>query len=187
MFFGLILTAFSVLASFGLGYWIGKMGLAGGERYEDDEDLEGDHVLHSVGSPVQGNILGSSGGECPEIWIEPVGERIYAPVSGKVIKLFPMGNEFMFLTEFGAQLHIRVGEILDDLQGRFFRPKILQNEIVEKGKLLLEFDRKALEAEGFVPDVGICLKERRYGGKVRMMEKSVVRTGEEILQIWEEL
>ena len=96
-----------------------------------------------------------------------------------------MGNAMLFTTEFGAELFIQAGKTEDELLNRYYRPKIVQNEVVGKGKLLLEFDRQGLEAEGVVPDVSVCVEHYGSGGAVRMTKRERVKTGEEILKMRE--
>jgi len=143
-------------------------------------------VFYSVGSPVSGRLEEVYGEEYPTVTISPFEDKLYAPTGGKITRLFPMGNEFLFQTEFGAELHIQVGDSKDDLQGRYYRPKIVGNEIVSKGKLLLEFDREALEAEGCSPRVSVSVTNRAYGSRVEMTAWETVKTGEEILQVQEQ-
>lgn len=139
----------------------------------------------TVGSPVSGEIAYAQEGEHPTVVIEPGEDKLYAPANGKIIRLYPMGNEFLFRTEFGDELRIQAGDAKDELLVRFFRPRIVQNEIVGKGKLLLEFDRKGLEAEGSSSQVTVRLESSSYGSDVWLATAGRVKTGEEILQVQE--
>lgn len=139
----------------------------------------------SVGSPVSGTVTAQGDGECPALVIEPDCDRVYAPASGKITRLYPMGNAFRLLTEFGTELYIRIGNGDDELLGRYYRPRILQNEIVGKGKVLMEFDRAGLEAEGIACQVSVCVEGCRYGGNVKGTAGEKVRLGEEIFQVQE--
>lgn len=137
----------------------------------------------SVGSPVSGEVTAQREGEQPTVIIRPDGDKIYAPAGGKITRVFPMGNAFLFTTEFGAELYIQAGEVNDELMVRHYRPRILQNEVVGKGKLLLEFDRMGLEAEGASTEVSVSVESCAPGGDVRMTVGGRVKTGEEILQV----
>ncbi len=139
----------------------------------------------SVGSPVSGVMTRQLEGERPTVVIYPDSDRLYAPAGGKITRLFPMGNSFLFTTEFGTELYIQAGDINDDLLVRHYRPRVVQNEVVGKGKLLLEFDRKGLEADGASAEVAVCVESCLYGGGVRMTAGEHVKAGEEILQICE--
>lgn len=139
----------------------------------------------SVGSPVKGWITSCREGEHPTVVIQPEAERLYAPAAGKIIKLYPMGNAFLFRTEFGTELCLQVGNVGDDLLGRYFRPRVLQNEIVSKGKLLLEFDSPGLVAEGVSPAVTVTIENHSYGTDVRVTAQEQIKAGEEILLVTE--
>ena len=138
-----------------------------------------------VGSPVTGLVVSYKEGEHPAVQLSPLEDKLYAPANGKIIKIFPMGNAFLFLTEFGTELYIRAGDAKDDLLGRYFRSRVVQNEIVNKGKLLLEFDRMGLKAEGISFAVTISVENRTYGSNVTMTAKEQVRPGEEIMRVQE--
>ncbi len=157
-----------------------------GRKKEERKQERSPRIFYSVGSPVSGRLEETYGEEHPTVTISPFEDKLYAPTGGKITRLFPMGNEFLFQTEFGAELHIRVGDPKDDLQGRYYRPRVVGNEIVSKGKLLLEFDRKALEAEGTSPHVSVSVTNRAYGSRVEMTAWETVKSGEEILQVQEQ-
>lgn len=135
----------------------------------------------SVGSPVSGQAAVLQEGPEAEVVIQPAENRLYAPVGGKITKLYPLGNAFRFHTEFGAELYIQAGDAKDDMLGRYYRPRIVQNEIVNKGKLLLEFDRQGLEAEGASAEVSVRVDNYIYDSEVVATAEGLVRTGEEIL------
>lgn len=152
-----------------------------GKGGRQEEDMGG----WSVGSPVSGEVTEHNEGDRPTVVIHTDGNRLYAPAGGKITRLFPMGNAMLFTTEFGAELYIQAGKTEDELLNRYYRPKIVQNEVVGKGKLLLEFDRQGLEAEGISPDVSVCVEHYGSGGAVRMTMRERVKAGEEILKMRE--
>ena len=140
----------------------------------------------SVGSPVTGQMTVLQEGQGAVVEILPNEDKLFAPAAGKIMKLYPLGNAFQLRTEFGAELYIQVGKVQDELLGRYFRPRILQNEIVGKGKLLLEFDRQGLEAEGASTEISVCIDSCFYGSEVITAADAPLKTGEEIFWIQEE-
>ena len=62
----------------------------------------------------------------------------------------------------------------------------VQNEIVGKGKLLLEFDRRGLEAEGASPRVSVAVETGEYGSDILAAAGEQVKSGEEILRVHSE-
>lgn len=137
----------------------------------------------SVGSPVSGEVAAVYEGECPAVQILPMEDRLCAPVGGKVVHLFPMGNGLLFRTDFGTELRIQVGNSQDELLGRHYRPRVVRNEIVTKGKVLLQFDRKGLVAEGVSPMVTVSVSHCAYGSSVQPTSSQWVDSGEEILKV----
>ncbi|MCM1191292.1 MAG: PTS glucose transporter subunit IIA [Butyrivibrio sp.] len=135
----------------------------------------------SVGSPVSGEVADRSGEGKTMAAIHPNEDRLYAPANGKITKIFPGGNGFLFRTEFGAELCIRVGDSEDDLLERYYRPRIVQNEIVGKGKLLLEFDRKGLVKEGASCCVTVTVETGACAGSLLAAAGEQVKAGEPIL------
>lgn len=157
----------------------------GRERHGRGRRVQENEKTWSVGSPISGRVTIQRDGDHPAILIDPDTDKIYAPAGGKITRLFPMGNAFLFTTEFGAELYIQAGDGSDELLGRYYRPRILQNEVVGKGKLLLEFDRQGLESEGASLGVGISLENCLYGSDIRLTAGEHVRNGEEIIQVGE--
>ncbi|MDE6167160.1 MAG: PTS glucose transporter subunit IIA [Acetatifactor sp.] len=196
MWYFFVLTAVTG-AAMTAGFCMGRItGRKGDPEEEMDEDaapadrkpakerrVERPGSCGYVGSPVSGQVRALKEGECPSIVIDPKEDRLYAPANGKITRLFPMGNAFLFHTEFGTELFIQAGDARDDLLGRYFRPRVLQNEIVGKGKLLLEFDRQGLEAEGISPEVSVRLENRSYDSDILSDSGENVRIGEDIIQI----
>lgn len=184
----IILTA-CLAASVCFGFFAGRLWPAGDESEFEGEDtargrekrIAKDGRGWSIGSPVSGHAAVRQEGPEAEIVIRPTEDRLYAPAGGKITKLYPMGNAFRFRTEFGAELYIQVGDAGDDMLGRYYRPRVLQNEIVSKGKLLLEFDRQGLEAEGISLEISVRVEHYVYGNNIIATATEQIRAGEEIL------
>lgn len=160
-----------------------KRFLRRGKGHREDDD----RISWSVGSPVSGIVVEVLEEERPTVVIYPESDGVYAPANGKITRLFPTGNAFLMTTEFGTELYVQAGDVSDDLMVRHYRPRILQNEVVCKGKLLLEFDRQGLEMDGASADVIVSVESCRYGRDVRMTAGERVKIGEEILQVREEV
>ena len=139
---------------------------------------------YSVGSPVAGMVVRSNAGENPTVVIRPEGGKLFAPTGGKITRLYPGGKDMLFTTEFGAEMHISVGEVQDDLLERYYRPRVIQNEVVPKGKLLLEFDVQGLAAEGETADVSLRMERYDYDTEVVPTAEGRVKAGEDILKIF---
>lgn len=145
----------------------------------------------AIGSPAEGAVRIFNNGSIKGAMVRTTKGCLYAPASGKIVKLYPSGNQMMLRTDFGIELLIRIGGINvgyqaeqeDDMVGEYFRPRVLQNEIVNKGKLLLEYDREALLAAGADTDIFIGVEEAGNFRDITVTDKTQVGQGEEILWV----
>lgn len=141
----------------------------------------------SVASPATGKVAYFADGGRKGVLIEPEQGRIYSPVSGKIVKLYPMGNAFIIRSheqEAPMELLIRVGKKQpDELSSMYFRCCIVQNEIVNKGKLLLEFDKESLLAAGEEVGVTVCPVAGVSESNIMITQEENVKVGEEIFSI----
>lgn len=155
-------------------------GRAAGRSPSAGNDSRG--VVFGVFSPVTGMVTKVSQEGEVSVAIHPEEDRLYAPINGRIMKIYPMGNRLLLRTSSGTEVTIQVGKTQDDMLARCFRPRVVQNEVVGKGKLLLEFDRRALEAGGENTDV--CL-ELDSGGdsekRVFAAEGREVKRGEQLV------
>lgn len=129
-------------------------------------------------------------------------ECIYAPAAGKVIRIFPMGNAFILRTDKGVELTLRVGSSPDELCSMYYRPRMMCNEVVPKGKLLLTFDREKLRSAGeddtvyLFPELGAWVQPPGEDGDnpvaggptetvMEYTDQNYVKAGETIIRIVE--
>ncbi len=137
----------------------------------------------SVGSPVSGKVSYFNEGGRKGAVIQPQQGVLYAPASGKIVKLYPTGNAMMLRTDYGVELLMQTGIGTGDLETRYYRPKVVKNEVVNKGKLLLEFDMEGIRNEGYDPSVRVSVEEARDQEAVTLCETELVKTGENIMWI----
>ena len=182
MFETTILVVIWVFCGAVLGFWIGRFSV---RFYIPGPKTESGiwQCIKGVGSPVSGVVTDCSDEKWTQIRISCDTEKLYAPADGKVIRIFPLGNEILLRTDDDIVLRVRVGDVEDDLQSEYFRVKVLQNEVVSKGKLLLEYDRKALEATGEMADVWVRIEEASFDEQVMKVADGMVKAGEEVFKI----
>lgn len=199
----MIMTVMWLMTALVIGFMVGRISMYGSWDMEEESGNEGAEVrtegkgkrrrhgqeekgvFWSVGSPLSGEVLAGEDKDQPTVVIHPDEGKLYAPADGRISRLFPMGNSFLFTTDFGTELYIQAGAVGDDLLSGYYRPRVLQNEVVGKGKLLLEFDKDALEAQGISAEVSVCVEHCFFGGEVRMTAGERVMVGQEILQVRE--
>lgn len=177
------------------GYLLGRMTASMEELGEEeppirrgirDKDWEKKHGFQVVDSPVAGMVV-TEEGEREEnvVVIRPKEDKLFSPTAGKILKIFPLGNRFLFETEFGAELTIQVGNTEDDMLGELYRPRVVNHEIVPEGKLLLEFDREELEKQGVEPMVKLKLELEEGQERELFVEDGVkLAKGDELFCIY---
>ena len=149
----------------------------------------------AIGSPVNGEIrkisqdtLQDTTEEAEDdntkcITILPSDGRVYAPTAGKVLKLYPMGNRIRFRTDSGVELLLNICRDKEELHSAYYRCNVLPNEIVRKGKLLVEFDQEGLAREGVDTAVTMEMCQTPDQGRIIRTWKDYIRAGEELLWV----
>lgn len=138
---------------------------------------------HPIASPVAGqvDILDSQGRR--GVRFVPEENRVYAPASGKIIRLYPRGNEFLLRTDSGVVLRLQAGERDAEMTRDYFRPRVVQNEFVSKGKLLLEYDREALARDGYDTHVSMTVEENESSYDLSVTGCMWVKNGQDCLWV----
>ena len=85
--------------------------------------------------------------------------------------------------ENGIVLKMNAGVETEELEGQYYRPRIVRNEIVNKGKLLLEYDIEKLRAEGYDPAITIGIEEAQERKEIIVNSRERVKAGENLFQI----
>lgn len=142
-------------AILGVAYWIGA-GINGLGKVKPElrmpygrENVRAEATELPLASPASGllEIIYEEGKQGIELL--PEEGKVYAPASGMILRICPGGNEFLFRSDQGVLLRISAGEYLEEMTAEYYRPRVVEREIVAKGRLLLEFDREGLERDGF--------------------------------------
>lgn len=111
-----------------------------------------------IKNPIAGKVINlsevndpvfSSGAMGRGIAIEPSDNKIYAPFNGTVEFIADTKHAIGLLSEDGIELLIHVGMDTVKMNGKGFHVKTKVGSKVNEGDLLLEFDKKAIEKEGY--------------------------------------
>ena len=78
---------------------------------------------------------------------------------------------------------LRVGEGRDEMHSMYYRSYVVQNEIVFKGKLLLEFDLEGLHKEGVDTSVSITVNTADDLQNMILTQKELIKNGEDLLWV----
>ena len=132
------------------------------EEKQDKKIEEGQPILNmgvnAIKSPISGKVIElekvddpvfSSGAMGKGIAIEPMDNKVYAPFNGTIEFIAETKHAIGLLSEDGVEVLIQVGMDTVKMQGRGFNVKTSVNSKIKAGELLLEFDRNAIEKEGY--------------------------------------
>lgn len=135
-----------------------------------------------IGSPVSGAMTGATENGRRMVRIMPEQGKIYAPASGRITRLYPMGSAMQLRTEFGAELLIRAGSRVDEMHSGMYRCLVMEHEVVRKGSLLLEYDVEGLRTEGAGAEVTMFV-ENEDADRVSVAGDMRVKAGEGVMWI----
>ena len=135
------------------------------ESKKEDKSVkveDGQPVLNTgvkeIKSPISGKVIElekvndpvfSSGAMGKGVAIEPLDNKVYAPVNGTIEFIADTKHAIGLLSEDGIEVLIHVGMDTVKMNGRGFNVKTSVNSKVKAGDLLLEFDRNIIEKEGY--------------------------------------
>lgn len=82
--------------------------------------------------------------------IDPTGAVAVAPVTGKLVKLFPGGHAFGLALDNDVELIVHIGLDTIELRGEGFQNIAIEGQVVQAGTPVVRFDRAAIERKGKV-------------------------------------
>ena len=161
----------------------GKNGRAARSRSVGRNNVGRQPAEWVIFSPVSGEVTYFYENNKCRVSIIPEQEQLYAPVSGRVKKLYPMGNAMLISADLGVELVMSVAKGADELCNGYFRPRVVQNEVISKGKLLLAFDRAGLEKEEADVTVDIIVEQVWKDKSIVVTQCGRVKTGDALLWV----
>lgn len=123
-------------------------------------------VYAEISSPVQGKILPMKESADEAFASEAMGKgfvvipssnQVLSPIDGKVVSLFKTNHAIGILGNDGEEILIHIGIDTVDLNGKYFKSFVKQGDRISKGQLLIEFDRKSIEASGYNDQVMVII------------------------------
>lgn len=158
-FYGAVI---SIIVGFLLGFIIMfAVGLGDENISQDTKEATKQNELikqEVVTSPLKGMVKAlaevkdeafSTGALGKGIAIEPSEGKVVAPVDGVVTTLFPTGHAIGITSDNGTEILIHIGMDTVQLEGKYFKAKVKQGDAIRAGQELVEFDIKAIKAEGY--------------------------------------
>lgn len=119
-----------------------------------------------IASPIKGRILKlesvkdaafASGVLGKGAAVLPEEGKVYAPASGVVSALFPTLHALGIETDDGVQILIHIGLDTVQLNGEGFEAMIKQGDRIEKGQLLITFDKEFIESKGYCVETPVLV------------------------------
>lgn len=147
----------------------------------------------TIYSPVAGEVISikdlgdetfSSEVMGKSIAIKPLNGNITAPSDGIVKTIFKTKHALGFETTDGVEILIHIGIDTVNLDGKYFDLKCKEGKRVQRGELLLTFDKDAIESEGYDTSViMIVLNTDEYLSVIAEDEGNTVRSGDKTLTV----
>lgn len=113
--------------------------------------------------------------------IEPSEGRVYAPFDATVNAL--MGHAIGLTGKNGTELIIHIGIDTVKLNGKHYTPHCRQDQEVKAGDLLMEFDMKAIQAEGYRTITPVIVSNTHNYRDVLPQIGGNVKVGENLITI----
>lgn len=116
------------------------------------------HGRKEIKSPIAGKVIElskihdpvfSSGAMGNGVAIEPSDNKVYSPFNGTVQFIADTKHAIGLVSDDGIEVLIHVGMDTVKMNGRGFNVKTALNSKIKEGDLLLEFDIKEIEKEGY--------------------------------------
>lgn len=109
-------------------------------------------------SPLKGEVISlsevndevfSTGLMGEGIAIKPENGKVYSPVNGKILFLFPSKHAIGIVSDNGVEILIHLGLDTVSLNGKCYKSYIKEGYRVNKGDLLVEFDIEEIKSKGY--------------------------------------
>jgi len=151
-YFAVIAVIIAIVASAIAAYFLNI------PEQENEEKKNISVKSQDIHSPVQGNVMSlnqvkdkvfSSEALGKGIAIIPDEDIIYAPISGKIVTLFPTHHAIGIKTDNGIEVLIHIGIDTVELEGKYFESFIKQGEYVQVGQKLISFNRQKIKEKGY--------------------------------------
>ncbi|WP_462408516.1 beta-glucoside-specific PTS transporter subunit IIABC [Neobacillus sp. Marseille-QA0830] len=156
---------------------------------QQQKQTDGNEVIPS---PITGEVKPlseisdeafSSGALGRGVAIEPTEGKLYSPVSGLVRVMFPTGHAIGIKSDDGSEILIHIGMDTVQLDGKFFTSHISQDDRVEKGQLLIEFDINGIKGAGYVVTTPVVVTNYEQYANIDPTEANSVRHGDRLLEL----
>ena len=117
------------------------------------------------------------------IAIRPSKGVVVSPVNGTIVSIFDTGHAVGLVSEDGAEVLIHVGLDTVNLKGKHFSVKKSSGDAVNVGDVILEFDREAIEAEGYDVITPVIISNHFNYEVVETLASGEVKAGAPLIEL----
>ena len=141
--------------------------------------LSGEVVpLPSVNDPTFAEeILGKG------VAIQPAAGVVVSPVNGTIASIFDTGHAVGLVSDDGAEVLIHVGLDTVNLKGKHFTVKKASGDKVRIGDVILEFDKEAIQSEGYEVITPVIISNHFNYSSVESAASGNVTVGDPLLKL----
>lgn len=157
-----------------------------------NEEQKSMYKQMDIGSPVKGKVLKlesikddafASGVLGKGAAVLPEEGNVFAPANGVVSTLFPTLHALGMETEEGVEILIHIGLDTVQLNGEGFEAMVKEGDRVQKGQLLIKFDKDFIEEKGFCLETPVIVTNSDdYLGVIEVAGNQI-NPGENLLKI----
>lgn len=125
----------------------------------------------------------ASGAMGEGVAIEPGEGKLYAPADGVIETVFETKHAVAMTTDEGVELLMHIGIDTVKLGGKFFEAHVAAEQKVQKGDLLISFDKKAIQAEGYPLTTPMIVCNTDDYSAVQVLASGAVKPGADLLEV----
>jgi len=117
------------------------------------------------------------------IAVMPKEGKVYAPGNGTVQVVTDTKHALGLVLDSGVEMLIHVGLDTVQLEGKYFDAKCKMGDVVKQGDLLLEFDLKEIQKEGYDVVTPVIISNVRDYISIKQVKDGSVNKDDVILSI----
>lgn len=163
------------------------------EKNSDNlSDMMTVHAENEISSPLEGKLVKlnevddatfASGVLGKGVAIEPSGDAVISPMSGRVATLFDTKHAIGLELDNGAELLVHIGINTVELNGEGYAAHVKEGDSVKRGQQLITFDKELIERRGYKAITPVIITNSDNYFDIEVSDKPEVKTGERLISI----
>lgn len=117
--------------------------------------------------------------------VEPSDGKVFAPVSGTVENVYDTGHAISIVSSGGAEILIHIGIDTVKLGGEYFKTHVKSRQKINKGDLLITFDKDKIQKSGYKLTTPIIICNIDKYNSFEIVGNGIVTTQSEIIKLTE--